>query len=33
LLTKQAEAIGSALIIVTHDGRLKERFAKQVALG
>jgi ABC-type lipoprotein export system ATPase subunit len=33
LLTKQAEAIGAALIIVTHDGRLKERFTKQVALG
>lgn len=32
LLTKQTEAIGAALIIVTHDGRLKERFAKQVAL-
>lgn len=33
LLTKQTEAIGAALIIVTHDGRLKERFEKQVILG
>lgn len=32
LLTKQTAAIGAALVIVTHDGRLKERFAKQVAL-
>ncbi len=32
LLIKQIEAIGAALVIVTHDGRLKERFAKQVVL-
>lgn len=32
LLTKQTQEIGAALIIVTHDGRLKERFAKQVNL-
>jgi putative ABC transport system ATP-binding protein len=32
LLTEQTKAIGAALIIVTHDGRLKERFGKQVQL-
>lgn len=32
LLTKQTEAIGAALVIVTHDGRLKKQFGKQVVL-
>jgi putative ABC transport system ATP-binding protein len=32
LLTKQVAVIGAALIIVTHDGRLKERFGKQIQL-
>lgn len=32
LLTQQTQAVGAALIIVTHDGRLKERFAKRVEL-
>ncbi len=32
LLVRQTQAIGAALVIVTHDGRLKERFGKQVRL-
>jgi len=32
LLEEQAKLTGSSLIIVTHDGRLKERFSNQVEL-
>ena len=32
LLTNQAEAAGAALIIVTHDNRLKDLFSHQVTL-
>lgn len=32
LLTRQAEQVGAALVIVTHDGRLKELFDNQVTL-
>lgn len=32
LLEEQADALGSTLLVVTHDKRLKDRFPKQIAL-
>ena len=32
LLEKEANAVGATLLVVTHDGRLKERFEKQIHL-
>ena len=32
LLEEQAAAVGATLLVVTHDGRLKERFEKQIIL-
>ncbi len=32
LLEEQAKIVGSCLVIVTHDGRLKERFTNQIEL-
>ncbi len=32
LLEEQAAAVGATLLVVTHDGRLKERFEKQIVL-
>jgi len=32
LLEEQAQQTGAALIIVTHDKRLKDRFQKQITL-
>ena len=33
LLEEQAATVGATLLVVTHDGRLKERFEKQIVLG
>ena len=32
LLEEQAAAVGATLLVVTHDGRLKERFEKQIKI-
>lgn len=32
LLEEQAAAVGATLLVVTHDGRLKERFEKQIRI-
>jgi ABC-type lipoprotein export system ATPase subunit len=32
LLEREANAVGATLLVVTHDGRLKERFEKQIML-
>ncbi len=32
LLEEQAAAVGATLLVVTHDGRLKERFEKQIVI-
>ena len=32
LLEEQAAAVGATLLVVTHDGRLKERFEKQILI-
>jgi len=32
LLETQAKAVGAALVIVTHDQRLKNRFSNQITL-
>ncbi|MBK7872049.1 MAG: ATP-binding cassette domain-containing protein [Saprospiraceae bacterium] len=32
LLEREANAVGATLLVVTHDGRLKERFEKQIHL-
>ncbi len=32
LLEREAEAVGATLLVVTHDGRLKEKFEKQIVL-
>jgi ABC-type lipoprotein export system ATPase subunit len=32
LLEREAKAVGATLLVVTHDGRLKERFEKQIFL-
>lgn len=32
LLEEQAAAVGATLLVVTHDGRLKERFDKQIVI-
>ena len=32
LLEREAHAVGATLLVVTHDGRLKERFDKKIIL-
>ena len=33
LLEQQAQAVNATLLIVTHDGRLKEKFDKKIMIG